>query len=132
MLSYNRKRVQSLYEVEFYYDKSEKSQIVDFLDELQAKSKTSKADRINREKILAYIGALARFGTRIGKPYVKHIDGEIWELRPLGHRIFFFYWKDNKFVLLHHFIKKTQKTPPKEIAKAKSNLKDFMERNDNV
>lgn len=132
MLSYNRKRVQSLYEVEFYYDKSEKSQIVDFLDELQAKSKTSKADRINREKILAYIGALARFGTRIGKPYVKHIDGEIWELRPLGNRIFFFYWKDNKFVLLHHFIKKTQKTPPKEIAKAKSNLKDFMERNDNV
>ena len=132
MLSYNRKRVQSLYEVEFYYDKSEKSQIVDFLDELQAKSKTSKADRINREKILAYIGALARFGTRIGKPYVKHIDGEIWELRPLGNRIFFFYWKDNKFVLLHHFIQKTQKTPPKEIAKAKSNLKDFMERNDNV
>jgi hypothetical protein len=132
MLSYNRKRVQSLYEVEFYYDKSGKSQIVDFLDELQAKSKTSKADRINREKILAYIGALARFGTRIGKPYVKHIDGEIWELRPLGNRIFFFYWKDNKFVLLHHFIKKTQKTPPKEIAKAKSNLKDFMERNDNV
>ena len=132
MLSYNRKRVQSLYEVEFYYDKSEKSQIVDFLDELQAKSKTSKADRINREKILAYIGALARFGTRIGKPYVKHIAGEIWELRPLGNRIFFFYWKDNKFVLLHHFIKKTQKTPPKEIAKAKSNLKDFMERNDNV
>ena len=127
MLSYNRKRVQSLYEVEFYYDKSGKSQIVDFLDELQAKSKTSKADRINREKILAYIGALARFGTRIGKPYVKHIDGEIWELRPLGNRIFFFYWKDNKFVLLHHFIKKTQKTPPKEIAKAKSNLKDFME-----
>lgn len=121
-----------MYEVEFYYDKSEKSQIVDFLDELQAKSKTSKADRINREKILAYIGALARFGTRIGKPYVKHIDGEIWELRPLGNRIFFFYWKDNKFVLLHHFIKKTQKTPPKEIAKAKSNLKDFMERNDNV
>ena len=132
MLSYNRKRVQSFYDVEFYYDKSGKSQIVDFLDELQAKSKTSKADRINREKILAYIGALARFGTRIGKPYVKHIDGEIWELRPLGNRIFFFYWKDNKFVLLHHFIKKTQKTPPKEIAKAKSNLKDFMERNDNV
>ena len=84
----------------------------------------------NREKILTYIGALAKYGTRIGKPYVKHIDGEIWELRPLGNRIFFFYYKDNKFVLLHHFIKKTQKTPPKEIEKAKNNLKDFIERND--
>lgn len=130
MLSYNRKRVCILYEIEFYYDKNGKSEIVDFLDELN--SKTSKTDRINREKILAYIGALSRYGTRIGKPYVKHIDDEIWELRPLGNRIFFFYWKDNKFVLLHHFIKKSQKTPPKEISKAKSNLKDFLERNDNI
>ena len=40
-----------LYEVEFYYDKNGKSGIVDFLDELKAKSKTSKTDRINREKI---------------------------------------------------------------------------------
>ncbi len=119
-----------MYEVEFYYDKHGKSEIVQYLDLLKEKSKTSKTDRINREKILTYIGALAKYGTRIGKPYVKHIDGEIWELRPLGNRIFFFYYKDNKFVLLHHFIKKTQKTPPKEIEKAKNNLKDFIERND--
>lgn len=122
----------TLYEVEFYYDKNGKSEIIDFLDELQIKSKTSKADRINREKILTYIGALERYGTRIGKPYVKHIDDEIWELRPLRNRIFFFYWKDDKFVLLHHFIKKSQKTPPKEISKAKNNLKDFLERNDSI
>ncbi len=121
-----------MYEVEFYCDRNGKSEIVDFLDALQEKSKTSKTDRINREKILAYIGALARYGTRIGQPYVKHIDNEIWELRPLQNRIFFFYWKDNKFVLLHHFIKKSQKTPLKEIAKAKNNLKDFLERNDTI
>lgn len=119
-----------LYEVEFYYDRHGKSEIVDFLDSLQNKSKNSKTDRINREKILAYIGALQKYGTRIGKPYIKHIEGELWELRPLGNRIFFFYWKDNKFVLLHYFIKKTQKTPSKEISKAKSNLKDFLERNE--
>lgn len=119
-----------LYEVEFYYDRHGKSEIVDFLDDLKEKSETNKTARINREKILAYIGALARYGTRIGVPYVKHIDGEIWELRPLGNRIFFFYWKDNRFVLLHHFIKKTQKTPPREIAKAQNNLKDFKERNE--
>lgn len=121
-----------LYEVEFYYDRHGKSEIVDFLDDLKEKSETNKTARINREKILAYIGALARYGTRIGVPYVKHIDGEIWELRPLGNRIFFFYWKDNRFVLLHHFIKKTQKTPPREIAKAQNNLKDFKERNEDA
>ncbi|MFI3237795.1 MAG: type II toxin-antitoxin system RelE/ParE family toxin [Lachnospiraceae bacterium] len=31
--------------------------------------------------------------------------------------MFFFYWKDNKFVLLHHFLKKTQKTPQKKLIK---------------
>ena len=46
-------------------------------------------------------------------------------------RIFFFYWKNNRFVLLHHYVKKSQKTPQKELKKAKHNLKDFLERNDN-
>lgn len=32
------------------------------------------------------------------------------------------------FVLLHHFIKKTQKTPKREIDQAKRYLKDFKER----
>ena len=72
--------------------------------------------------------ALSLYGTRLGTPFVKHIEGDLWELRPLRNRIFFFYWKDNRFVLLHHFIKKSQKTPAKEIQRAKLNLKDFLER----
>ncbi|MCC8014373.1 MAG: type II toxin-antitoxin system RelE/ParE family toxin, partial [Eubacterium sp.] len=82
--------------------------------------------------ILAYISVLSEYGTRIGEPIVKHIDGDIWELRPLSNRIFFFYWKDNTFVLLHYYIKKSQKAPKKEINKAKNNLKDFLERNDDL
>jgi len=65
---------------------------------------------------------------RIGQPVVKHIDGSIWELRPINNRIFFFYWKDNKFVLLHHFIKKTNKTPQCEIDNARAKMKDFIEK----
>ena len=61
---------------------------------------------------------------------MKHIEGDIWELRPLKDRIFFFYWKDNTFILLHYFIKKTQKTPQREIEQAKRNLKDFLDRSD--
>ena len=117
-----------MYEVKFYKDKNGKSEIVEYLDELKVRGETSKNERINRDKILAYIGALERYGTRIGQPTVKHIDGNIWELRPLVNRIFFFYWKDNKFVLLHHFIKKSKKTPPQEINAARSKLKDFIER----
>jgi phage-related protein len=117
-----------MYEVEFYYDQNGKSEIVEYLIELKEKGETSKNERVNRDKILAYIGALEQYGTRIGQPIVKHIDGNIWELRPLANRIFFFYWKDNKFVLLHHFVKKTQKTPLHEIEQARSKLKDFIER----
>lgn len=65
------------------------------------------------------LAALAEYGTRIGKPFVKHIDGNLWELRPLSNRIFFFYWKDNQFVLVHYFLKKSQKLQKKEIDKAR-------------
>ena len=117
-----------MYEVEFYRDKNGKSEIVEYLDELRRKGNTSKSERINSDKILSYIIALKQYGTRIGQPTVKHIDGDIWELRPINNRIFFFYWKDNKFVLLHHFIKKTNKTPLREIEQARSKMRDFIER----
>ncbi len=117
-----------MYEVIFYKDKNGISEIENYLNDLGEKGKTSKTDRINHTKILSYLVALSRYGTRVGSPTVKHIEGDIWELRPLKHRIFLFYWKDNKFVLLHHFIKKSQKTPSKEIKKAKINLEDFIER----
>jgi len=117
-----------MYEVEFYHDNKDKSEIIDYLDELRVKGETSKSERVNRDKILAYIVALKQYGTRIGQPVVKHIDGSIWELRPIANRIFFFYWRDNKFVLLHHFIKKTRKTPPREIEQARLKMKDYIER----
>lgn len=119
-----------MFEIVFYKDKDGRSEISDCLDDLEKKSETDKNARVNKDKILAYMIALGEFGTRMGKPFVKHIEGDIWELRPLRNRIFFFYWKDNKYVLLHYFIKKSQKTPKKEIEKAKSNLKDYLERND--
>jgi phage-related protein len=79
-----------MYEVEFYRDKNGHSEILELLDDLRAKADASKTDRINWEKIVAYIVALSEYGTRIGAPTVKHIDGEIWELRPLRNRILFF------------------------------------------
>lgn len=117
-----------MYEIVFYHSRNGESEIENYLDELGKKAETSKEARINRTKILSYLTALSQYGTRIGQPVVKHIDGDIWELRPLSNRIFFFYWQDNKFVLLHHFIKKSQKTPPREIEQARLKLKDFLER----
>ena len=120
-----------MYELILYHTRNGQSEIEAYLDTLAKEAQTNKTSRINREKILAYMKALSLYGTRLGMPFVKHIGDNLWELRPLSNRIFFFYWKDNQFVLLHHFIKKSQKTPTKELQQAKLKLKDFLERSGN-
>ena len=49
-------------------------------------------------------------------------------IRPLRERIFFVAWVDDSFVLLHQFMKKSQKTPLREIEKAKREFADLTER----
>lgn len=69
-------------------------------------------------------------GLLIGEPYIKHLQNDIWELRPLRDRILFVYCENNTFILLSIFIKKTQKTPQREIEKAKRLLKDYKNRSE--
>ena len=118
-----------MYDVIFYSDNKGNEPIAKFIRELRQKSVTDKNARINFNKIIAYVNSLIKKGTRIGEPVTKHLDGDIWELRPLDNRILYAYYKDNKFILLHHFVKKTKKLPPKELEQAKRNLADFIERN---
>ena len=118
-----------MYEAIFYSDANGNEPIKDFLEELENKSLTDKNARINRNKITAYIDILEKHGTSIGEPYVKHLRDEIWELRPLKNRILFATYKGNIYLLTHHFIKKTQKTPSGEIKQAERLLKDYRERN---
>ena len=117
-----------MFRIEFYFDKNNNSEIVDFLKALYKSGKTNRHDRINHDKIATYMVLLKEHGTHIGEPVVKHIVGDIWELRPLSNRIFFFYWKENTFVMLHHYIKKTNKAPPQEIKAAQAKLNDHIER----
>jgi phage-related protein len=112
----------------FYRDRDDYDPLAEYLDELSKKAITSKNERVKLKKIVEYLELLEKHGTRLGEPYVKHIEGDIWELRPLSNRIFFFFLKDGKLIMLHHFIKKTKKTPPREIEQAKRNQKDFLER----
>lgn len=117
-----------MYKVILYRDKNGESEIEQYINEL--KKNESKDSQLKFSKITAYIRRLQNEGTRIGEKYVKHIEDDIWELRPLRDRILFAYWENNKFILLSIFMKKTRKTPKREIEKAKRNLKEFLKRRD--
>lgn len=114
------------YSIYFYKDKNGKEPVLEYIKDLL--SKKDKNSRIKASKIQDYINILSEHGTRAGEPFIKHIDGEIWELRPQRDRIFFVAWVNDSFVLLHYFMKKTQKTPSKEIEQAKRELNDLKKR----
>ncbi len=114
-----------MYRITFYEDERGDSDVKDFIRDLDRRAGTNKDARINRNKIVAYIDLLEEFGTRIGEPVTKHLDGDIWELCPLSNRILYAYFEDDTFVLLHHFEKKTQTTPKGEIDKAKREIEDY-------
>ena len=71
---------------------------------------------------------LKEMGTRVGEPVTKHLEGEIWELRPLRNRFLYAYYNNDQFIVLHHFVKKSMKTPRKELETAKRKLKNYLER----
>lgn len=122
----NSKRGRFVHAIYFYKDKQGNQPVLDYMRELARHD--SKDSRIKLNKLNDYIELLSQHGTCAGQPYIKHLDAEIWELWPLRDRILFVAWLDRSFVLLHHFVKKTQKTPWQEIEKAKWELQDLKER----
>ena len=115
-----------LYNIYFYKDKSGKEPVAEYLSDLSTKN--DKNSRIKLNKIRDYIKLLSTHGLSLGEPYIKHIEGDLWELRPVRDRIFFITWQNNSFILLHHFLKKSQKTPKKEIEAAKRKINDLKSR----
>lgn len=112
-----------MYEVRFYRDRNGREPVWEYLRELSERG--DKDSRIKAAKIREYVRILSLYGTQVGEPYVKHLDGEIWELRPARDRILFAAWEGNVYVLLHVFTKRTKKTPKHEMERAKKNLKEY-------
>lgn len=76
-----------MHKIFFYRDKNGNRPVAEYLAALSEKN--DKDSRIKLNKIRDYMRALSEYGTQAGEPYVKHLDGEIWELRPLRDRILF-------------------------------------------
>ena len=118
-----------MFEIVFYESASGRSQIDDFIKDLDQRAETDKTAKMELKQILFYLDLLAQGGKIIGTNYAKQLDGPIWELTPGNNRILFFAWTGRRFVLLHQFRKKTQKTPRREIDQAKREMTDWMRRN---
>ena len=115
-----------MYTIEFYENSHGDADVWDFLENLRVKSATSKDARIQYNQLLFYIDLLSKNGTRMPEKITKNVDEDIWELRPGNNRVFYFYYRDYTFVLLHHFRKKSTKTPPREIERAKRERDDYI------
>lgn len=71
-----------------------------------------------------------QFGWPLGMPLVEKLDRNIWEVRTdLDQRIarVLFTIYGNEIILLHGFIKKTQKTPPRDLPLARRRLRELRE-----
>lgn len=110
-----------------FYDKPDGTEPAkQFMDELDDKM-FAKLHRV--------IEILKVGGTLVREPYSKHLKDGIFEIRAeYGSditRVLYFFFTDKRIVLTHGFIKKTQKTPPSEIDRAKRYRAEFLSRKEN-
>ena len=79
-------------------------------------------------KYLRTVDLIESFGVNLGEPHTKSFGDGLFEIRLKGQegiaRVFYCTAIRKEVVMLHSFIKKTQKTPKKELDIAKSRLKE--------
>jgi len=66
-----------------------------------------------------------QFGWPLGMPLVRKLESGLWEIRsnlPSGIARIMFTVKDNAMILLHGFIKKSQKTPMDDLHLVREHL----------
>lgn len=67
---------------------------------------------------------------RVREPYVKHLEGPLWEMRMKGRsgiaRAAYVTVIGKRIVVVHAFVKKTQKTPRREIEIALKRAKEVL------
>ena len=103
------------FEVDFYKKENGECPVQDFLDSLDSKM---------RAKLLVGFALLEANGPQLREPYSKHIGDGIFEIRAKQGsnitRVLYFFFVGRQIVLTNGFTKKTQKTPPAELATSKS------------
>jgi phage-related protein len=110
-------------EIKFYEDQTGRVPMKEFLDGLDIKM---------RQKMLRSIQALQDMGISLRMPLSESLEDGIFELRAKSgtniSRVMYFFIIGNRAVLTHGFIKKIQKTPRRELQRAKDIRADYFRR----
>lgn len=73
---------------------------------------------------------MLEFGSNLGMPHTKFLEDGLIELRVKGKegiaRIFYCTLIEKRIIMLHSFIKKSNKTPKKEIQIARGRMKEVI------
>lgn len=103
---------QPILHVNFYKSDSGTEPVREWLKSLQKEEKKTIGEDIKT----------VQFGWPLGMPLVRKLDNNLWEVRiKLDNKIarILLTAKNNQMILLHGFIKKSQKTPKNELDVAK-------------
>jgi phage-related protein len=100
------------WQIEFFADRDGSSPVIEFINTLPTEE---------RVKIRNQLRLLQEFGIHLGMPQARPLKGykPLWELRPMPNRLIYVAMSGRRFVVLHAFKKRSQKTPPNEIKIAK-------------
>ena len=111
------------FEIEFYSSEDGREPVAEFLDSLDSKMSA---------KLVGLMEILEEKGTELRMPYSEHLEDGIFELRcKQGSnitRVMYFFYVGKKIVATNGFVKKTQKTPAKELKLAKERREDWLSR----
>ena len=88
-------------------------------------------DALSADIRARFVQLLERAGPRrVGRPYVRHLTGPLWEIRMGGRdkiaRAMYVTGRGKRVIVVRVFIKKTQKTPRREIDLALQRAKEIL------
>jgi len=106
-----------------YRDARGRVPIDEYLDTLQIR---------DRAHVLRKIELLEEYGPNLRMPHARHLRGKVWELRidmrPNSYQVLYAAAAGRKFVLLHCYAKKSERTPESEMETVERRLADYLAR----
>lgn len=114
-----------MFTISYYEDSRGKKPVESFIDSLSVKMKA---------KLFGRLELLEEYGSLLGMPFARPLVDGIYELRTVHGsditRVLYFFGSEKEIVLTHGFLKKTRKTPRREIDRALKMRQDWRRRHE--